>query len=241
MIVSDPGGAPQTTTQPRPRPDMAALSQASPDPSRDSKVIAVFMATLAMSRHYIQDLSTISSISAFILLKVSTGTMGSFVLHVHDSAQRSYMHKFPSKWLDCNVASLLALCAYVLYNQGQIGVSFFTYHSTLCYWIGYWLEWWTGIVGLVFSVFGCTADSSNRLYIPAGDHAVQVGMEPEPSMIGSDGDAGIGLNEPPPAYSTTSTDTRLDCIPRFLLYIAHQCYLFADIIDPSRRGASNNR
>ncbi|KAK7958115.1 hypothetical protein PG996_010441 [Apiospora saccharicola] len=227
------------------RPNMAVVSQLSPDSSQDGKVIAVFMAmimaTLAVSRHYIQDLSTISSIFAFILLKVSTWTMGGFVLYSHDLTQQSYMHEFPSRWLDCNVASLLALCAYVIYNQGHIGLAFFTYHASLCYWAGYWLEWWTGVVGLAFSVFGCTAVISNRPSTPPGDHAVQAGMKPGPSALGSDEDAGAEMGERPPAYSTEPTDAREWCISRFIFYIARLYFWYGKIMKPNRPGASNSR
>ncbi|KAK7926976.1 hypothetical protein PG985_003974 [Apiospora marii] len=219
---------------------MAVVSQLAPDSSQDSKVIVVFMAmimvTLAMSRHYIQDLSSLSSIVAFILLRSSTWTMGGFVLSVHDWTQQSYMHKFPSKWLDCNVASLLALCAYVVFHQGHIGLAFFTHHATLCYWIAYWLEWWTGMTGLVFSVCGCTAVIGKSPYTSAGDgHAAQAGMEkPEPSALDSGHDAGVEREERPPAYSTEPADAREWCIPRFVFYISRQYNIFGN-------GASGSR
>lgn len=71
-------------------------------------------------------------------------------------------YNLPDKWYDCAVASLLAICAFVLYHEGQIGWAFLVYQATLCYWIGYCLEWCTGIVALLFSVFDCPTSLGRR-------------------------------------------------------------------------------
>ena len=131
---------------------------ASPHPeiSRHIAVcMAMIVANLLITRQFIQDLITTPSIVLFVLLKLSAWCLGSYVLWSHWKLQRSY-RRTSATGHDWHGAPLLAISALVIYRQGKIDMASLTYQADACFWVGYWLEWWTGILVSIFSLFGCT-------------------------------------------------------------------------------------
>ncbi|KAK8052537.1 hypothetical protein PG993_003922 [Apiospora rasikravindrae] len=105
-----PEEALQTSTQHRPGLEITSLSRTSSGSSQNSKDIAVFMAMIAAMlaiSFQIQSLTAISSIALFVLLRVLIWTMGNYVYELHEDIHKAY--SLPFKWLDCNVASYLAV------------------------------------------------------------------------------------------------------------------------------------
>lgn len=146
------------TAKCQPKPNDPASSNTAARISRATQDATVFMAfiacSLVVSRYHVQNGIGGLNIALLIFLRGLNWFMGNYVIHrlrpMHDQ------YNLPNKRHDCAVASLLAICAWVLYHEGQIGWAFVANQATSCYWIGYWLEWWTGIVALLFSVFGCS-------------------------------------------------------------------------------------
>ncbi|KAK8060523.1 hypothetical protein PG996_010453 [Apiospora saccharicola] len=196
------GGSPAPQTEERqtepndPAPTRQATMRAVA--TQDVTVLMGFIAaSLAISRSHIPDPTTLSSIALFILLQPLIWIMGNYVVHMHRFVRDH--HDLPWKRNDCHVASVLAICAWVLYHEGKISWAFFTYQAMSCYWIGYWLEWWTGIVALLFSVFNTGNPST------LGRHD---GAQSRIRLRGTDGDGIKG-----------ELDTRDNSMGRFLVYL----------------------
>ncbi|KAK8059278.1 hypothetical protein PG996_009208 [Apiospora saccharicola] len=133
-----------------------------------SKDILAFMgitiALLAISSYHVQDLSAITDMSLFVLLKLLSWTMGRCVLRLHHSSLYHsppipYQSSLRRQTDDHELAALLAVCGLVIYQQGGIGLTFFSYQAEMCFWLGYWFEWWTGILSSLLHVSGCTSDN----------------------------------------------------------------------------------
>ncbi|KAK7996790.1 ribosome biogenesis protein nsa-2 [Apiospora arundinis] len=121
----------------------------------------------------------------------------------------------PFLYHDPKLAALLAVIGFVILQQGRLGLAFFAYQAEACYWIGYWLEWWTGVIGFLFSLLGCATDDETR-YVPGSLFSFG------PQANGPGG-VGVELGVLPPPYSDEAIGRRLGCIGRFRSYIAHQC------------------
>ncbi|KAK8052179.1 hypothetical protein PG993_003564 [Apiospora rasikravindrae] len=127
--------------------------------------------------------------------------LGGTILDTHNDLQRFY--KPPFKGQDCFLASVLAVCAFVIYHQGRIGLEFFNYQAEVWFWVGYWFEWWTGIVAALSYVSGCTSRKD----------------KPFTSGKPADAAATAGLDDPPPAYPTESVGGWSLCAARFLVNV----------------------
>ncbi|KAK8033471.1 hypothetical protein PG991_002869 [Apiospora marii] len=158
--TSDGSPAPQATKC-QPEPNDPVPSNSTTRITQDVIVFMGFIAcSLAICHHHLQYEPTASRIALLTVLRCLNWFMGLYVVRRHEPIHEHY--NLPNQRYDCSVASLLAIGAFVLYHEGQVGWAFLVSQATLCYWIGYWLEWWTGIVALLFSVFDCPAGLGRR-------------------------------------------------------------------------------
>lgn len=123
-------------------------------------LMGILSALLAITRYHVQDSSSITDMSLFFLLKLCSLVLGPCILRLHHSLQTSCKSAFRRRTDDCELASLLAVCVLVIYQQGGIGLSFFSYRAEVCFWLGYWFEWWTGAFSLLLYMSGCTSDNN---------------------------------------------------------------------------------
>ncbi|KAK8080760.1 hypothetical protein PG997_008578 [Apiospora hydei] len=182
--------------------------------SGPSQLIAVcttaVAALLYVSRHHIPELTDQPTTWLFGLLKFASLGLGAIILDAHSELQ--HLYKSPFKGQECSLASALAVCAFVIYHQGGIGLAFFSYQAEVCFWIGYWFEWWTGIVAALPYVFGCTSRK---------DKPFTVGEPASPGIYRDGGAAAMAaeLVDPPPAYPTESVGGWSLCVARFLVRV----------------------
>ncbi|KAK8010266.1 hypothetical protein PG990_009231 [Apiospora arundinis] len=199
-MKKDQSEGPPQATQRQQDPNPSRSSWASPKPlaSKDTVLyMGLLVALLFICRQQLDSI-TITSIPLFVFLKFWTLFLSRYVQDLHHA-----------------LAALLAVIGFVILQQGRLGLGFFTYQAEACYWIGYWLEWWTGVIGFLFSLLGCTTDDETR-YVPGSLFS----FGPQANGVGG---VGVELGALPPPYSDEAIGRRLGCIGRFRSYIAHQC------------------
>ncbi|KAK7956005.1 uncharacterized protein PG986_005227 [Apiospora aurea] len=183
--------------------------------SGPSQLIAVgttaVTALLYVSRHHVLELTDQPTAwLLFVLLKLASLGLGAILLCARNELQNFY--KPPFKGQECFLASLLAVCAFVIYHQGRIDLAFFNYQAEGCFWIGYWFEWWTGIVSALSYVFGCTSRKDKPFTF--GEPASRGGMDRDYGTA-----AATGRDDPPPPYPTESVGGWSLCVARFLVRV----------------------
>jgi len=215
MDNNHPGEAPQTT-QRQQEPD---IPQSTPNPmaSKDIAVSMSIIAALLYISRYQLDFTTIwRGIPLFLVLKFPTFLMTHYVLELHCSLKLA--RKPPFKGQDCNLAALLAVSAFVVYHRGEIGMAFLGYQAESWYWIGYWLEWWTGIIGFLFYLFGCTPLNKTRATLKS-EHGVQAG---------SSGDVCVELENLSPAETLDVAGIRHGFVCRYRKHLKESLSVISD-------------
>ncbi|KAK7978169.1 hypothetical protein PG988_005659 [Apiospora saccharicola] len=84
------------------------------------------------------------------------------LLVTHSRLRQQYRNPFRAHMsirVGIYCACWLPLFCYPAYQQYEFGMALVTYQLETCFWVGYWIEWWTGItLRINLAIFGDLAE-----------------------------------------------------------------------------------